>query len=184
MAEEVIQAKITLELTSPPIWRRIEVPSDYTFYDLHCAIQDCMGWDDDHEHEFYFFDTESRERMSLSRGYNREEHELRIAEFLKSGRKRVKYVYDFGDSWFHLVVFEKVVPAEKGAVYPRCVAGKRAAPPDDCGGVFGYYDWLEVLKDPSHPDYEFAIGWFGEDFDPDDFDPSRVTFRRCPLREY
>ena len=87
-----------------------------------------------------------------------------------------KYIYDFGDNWEHKVVLEKILPREKNVNYPRCIGGKRACPPEDCGGVWGYKNLLEALEDPKHPQYEELLDWFGEDFDLEHFDCSEVHF--------
>jgi hypothetical protein len=85
-------------------------------------------------------------------------------------KEKFHYLYDFGDSWEHEILVEKILPLEKGTHYPVCVTGKRACPPEDCGGPYGYEELLEILKDPSHPEYEDRIDWLPEeDFDPETF---------------
>lgn len=69
------------------------------------------------------------------------------------------------------VLVEKILPREEGVSYPVCLAGRRACPPEDCGGVWGYMELLEVIKNPRHKEYEDMIEWVGEDFDPEEFDP-------------
>jgi hypothetical protein len=84
----------------------------------------------------------------------------------------MRYVYDFGDDWVHKVVVEKVLPADPRISYPVCVAGKRACPPEDCGGVWGYREFLAAISDPDHPEHEEMLEWVGGAFDPEEFDPS------------
>jgi hypothetical protein len=82
---------------------------------------------------------------------------------------KIRYTYDFGDNWEHDVVLEKRLPADPNTVYPACTGGKRAGPPEDCGGLPGYYGLLEALADPNHPDREEILEFRGGDFDPNAF---------------
>ena len=92
---------------------------------------------------------------------------------------RIRYEYDFGDGWEHDIVVEAVHPAEPGLAYPRCTAGKRACPPEDCGGIWGYYDLLATLADPANANHAERLEWLGlesaADFDPDSFDRDAVN---------
>jgi hypothetical protein len=182
----VYQFKITLKDTKPPIWRRIQVPSTYTFWDLHVAIQDAMGWMDCHLHEF---NIKSLDRRELSFGIPDEEFDdpdkfpgwkHKISKYLSRYNPTFEYVYDFGDNWRHKVELEDILPAEHDVTYPRCIKGKRACPPEDCGGPWGYQELLEVLSDPEHEGYEDSKAWIesikGGPFDPEHFDPLVVEF--------
>lgn len=181
---KVYQFKITLKDIRPPIWRRIQVPSDYTFWDLHVAIQDAMGWMDYHLHAFHVKnlktgrpeevgipDDEELSDFPISPGWER-----KISHYLSPERPHALYEYDFGDDWLHDIRLEKILPREKGVVYPRCVKGKRACPPEDCGGIWGYEELLKVIVDPDHEEYESMMEWLDEGFDPDHFDPADVVF--------
>ncbi|OFV93218.1 MAG: hypothetical protein A3H95_11230 [Acidobacteria bacterium RIFCSPLOWO2_02_FULL_64_15] len=86
------------------------------------------------------------------------------------------YVYDFGDDWEHALVYEGEQPIESSVTYPRCVAGARRCPPEDCGGVHGYMDFLAAIADPAHPENESSLTWVGGSYDPDSFDPAKVVF--------
>jgi len=92
------------------------------------------------------------------------------------------YTYDFGDNWEHRVLVEKILPAEPGKTCPLCLAGKRACPPEDCGGVWGYQELLVALADPQHPDHDQYREWVPEDFDPESFDPTVATMLMQPAR--
>ena len=176
--------KIRLKEFNPPIWRRIEVPSTYNFWDLHVAIQDAMGWLDCHLHMFKIIEPESGERHFI--GIPDEEGlsgieiepgwEKNIADYFRKKGDIADYEYDFGDGWLHEVQLEGIVAREKGRSYPRCISGKRACPPEDCGGVGGYYDLLEVMGDPSHPEYGDTMEWLGGNYAPNRFFPSTVRF--------
>jgi len=92
------------------------------------------------------------------------------------------YEYDFGDCWVHNVLLEDILPKEKGVKYPKCIAGERACPPEDCGSVPGYYQFLEIIKNPAHHEYRDTIDWLKGHaknyypYDPDGFDPEQVHF--------
>lgn len=183
----VYQFKITLKRIRPPIWRRIQVPETYTFWDLHVAIQDAMGWWDDHLHEFEITDPITKEEISIER-FNRKkpllpwekralsEYSCKIADYFSEQNPTATYTYDFGDNWEHTIKLEKILPRKEGVDYPICVAGRRACPPEDCGGAWGYEYLLEVISDPNHREYEDRIEWLGGEFDPEDFDPKEVHF--------
>jgi len=182
----VYQFKITLKDTKPPIWRRIQMPSTYTFWDLHIAIQDAMGWMDCHLHEFT---VKSLDRREFSFGIPDMEFDdsdtlpgwkHKISKYLSRNNPTLEYVYDFGDYWKHKVELEDILPVEDGVNYPLCLKGKRACPPEDCGGPWGYQELLEVLSDPEHDEYEDIKTWVESmkvwPFDPEYFDPSEVEF--------
>jgi hypothetical protein len=99
-----------------------------------------------------------------------------LSQLLPKRRKvfRIKYEYDFGDSWLHEILFEGLHAVETKTIYPRCVAGARACPPEDIGGVYGYYDRLDALADPTDEYHDDAMGWL-ESFDPKEFDRKKVT---------
>jgi len=181
----VYQFKITLEDIKPPIWRRIQVPETYTFWDLHVAIQDAMGWKDYHLHEFEMRHPVTGEKVRI--GIPNEEYEffgpeilpeqeLKIADWFSMKNRVAEYTYDFGDNWHHKIQLEKILPRDKNVKYPICIAGKRACPPEDCGGIWGYEELLEAIKNPQHERHEEMIEWVGEEFDPEHFDPKEVSF--------
>lgn len=179
---QVYQFKITLQGIKPPIWRRIQVPETYTFWDLHVAIQDAMGWLDYHLHEFEILNpsTDSMVNIGLPDddfgrrvllGWNQ-----KIADYFTMENPSADYMYDFGDGWEHRIQLEKILPREKNVTYPVCIKGKRACPPEDCGGVGGYEHFLEIIKNPEHDEYEEMLEWAGGAFDPEHFDPKEINF--------
>ena len=163
----VFSLKVTLRGARPPIWRRILAPAGMTLADLHDAIQAAMGWDNSHLHVFDVAGRSYGDRASVDDVAD--ENRLTLGGVHKSGVDRFLYTYDFGDDWEHVVAIEKTVPAAEGTTYPRCVAGKRACPPEDCGGVWGYQELLEAIADPGHPQRAERLEWLGEEFDPEDF---------------
>lgn len=174
------QLKVTLLGTKPPVWRRLVVPDNLTLADLHQVLQVAMGWDsvgwDYHLHEFNVNGVAFGD-PTHSEGWDgvTDEYQVRLGEVADQG-SRLGYWYDFGDDWRHRVVVEKVLDGGAGPVAASCVAGRMACPPEDCGGVWGYEALLEVLADPSHPDYEQMAEWAGE-IDPETFDREAVNAR-------
>lgn len=146
---EIYQLKITLKGIRPPIWRRVLVPDSCSFAELHTIIQKTMLWSDCHLHEFQV-KTEKREyRLGVQedpKGTNPFPEDLTVLQEVFSEGVKVSYTYDFGDDWVHLITFEKGVPFQEGQEYPQCIGGRRMSPPEDCGGVYGYYRLLAAIK--------------------------------------
>jgi Plasmid pRiA4b ORF-3-like protein len=165
--KSVVSLKVTLRGTKPPIWRRLLVPGAMTLGALHEAIQAAMGWQGGHLHTFDIDGRQYGDRRTVDDVAD--ENRLTLNGVLKSGVTRFGYTYDFGDDWDHMVAIEKIQPAIDGQAYPACVAGKRNCPPEDCGGVWGYAELLQILADPAHPERAERLEWLGEEFDPDDF---------------
>ncbi|MFQ5761383.1 MAG: plasmid pRiA4b ORF-3 family protein [Acidiferrobacterales bacterium] len=180
----VYQFKITLGGIEPPIWRRIQVPEAYSFWDLHVAIQDSMGWLDSHLHAFRFGKARSKTRLEigipLDEGFETERTvpgwKVPIVEHFGVIGTTCEYEYDFGDGWVHEVSLEGRLLRESGRRYPRCLEGARACPPEDCGGVPGYYRLLEIMSDPSDEEYEDMVTWIGDRYHSESFDPEEVKF--------
>jgi hypothetical protein len=166
----IYQLKITLRGSKPPIWRRVLVPGKLSLYKLHRVIQTAMGWQNDHLHQFITDD----EYYSIpdEEGFEPalDERRYSLSRIAPEEKMKFVYEYDFGDGWEHTIVVEKILPPEPGAKYPRCIAGKRACPPEDVGGVCGYEAFLEAIRDPKHKEHEMFLEWIGGDFDPEVFD--------------
>ncbi|MBE3577903.1 MAG: plasmid pRiA4b ORF-3 family protein [Limnochordales bacterium] len=172
--ELIYQLKITLSGSKPPIWRRVLVPASATFYDLNEIILESMGWLGGHLWEF-----EVGDHLYGPRGPDldwgdeppQDARKTRLYEVLGGPGTTFRHFYDFGDGWVHNVRVEKLLEPEPGVTYPRCVAGKRACPPEDCGGIWRYYELLKIAADPSHPDHKETVAWLGpERLDPEKFD--------------
>jgi hypothetical protein len=149
-ASLVYQLKITLRDIKPPVWRRVQV-KDCTLAQLHDIIQTCMGWDDAHLHEFEIGGERYGDPLQWQDDFGGEmevgnEGKVKLSQVVDQGLKKFGYVYDMGDNWGHTIQVEKVLDAEPGVRYPRCVAGKRACPPEDCGGPWGYGDFLQAIQ--------------------------------------
>jgi len=179
------QFKVRLMDTSPQVWRRVEVPATYTFWDLHVAVQDVMGWLDYHLHVVRIPDPASGRIHEI--GIPDEDSfegdpvclagwEVPVARYFQAVGTRATYEYDFGDGWVHEIELEGSDRRKAGTKYPRCLGGERACPPEDCGGPGGYAELLETIADPNHEEYASTMAWLGGRFDPDAFTPRRVRF--------
>jgi len=181
---KIYQFKVVLREVDPPVWRRIQVPANDTFWDLHVAIQDAMGWLDYHLHEFEIPKPTTGEHDRI--GIPSDEYapdlqwlagwEIPISTYFSPENPEALYTYDFGDGWQHSVTLEEILPREPDVDYPRCLAGERACPPEDCGGVYGYAEFLEAIQDPQHEEHQGMLEWVGGAFDPEHFRPEEVQF--------
>jgi hypothetical protein len=167
--------KVTLERIRPPIWRRLEVPAELTLADLHQVIQAAMGWTDSHMHAFEVGGAQYSDPEFDSGNNFRDENAITLARALPREKATMRYEYDFGDSWRHRIVLEKILPAgERGGVV--CLAGKRACPLEDCGGIPGYYQLLGARHSPDDPELREILEW-AQDFDPEHFDLAELNER-------
>ena len=150
------------------------VHADATLAQLHDVLQVAMGWGNCHLHCFRIGDARyGPVDQGLDLGET-DESTVRVAEALATSGRGI-YEYDFGDSWEHQLLVEKVdVPISRRGV-AMCTAGKRSGPPEDCGGVWGYANLLEALADPAHEEHEELIEWIGGGFDPERFDKEAVN---------
>jgi hypothetical protein len=171
----VHQLKVALTGIRPPIWRRLQVSSAINLRRLHDVIQAAMGWTQSHLYQF--------EVGEMEYGEPDEEFGMPIRSAKATPLRKIapepgvvfSYEYDFGDSWQHRIEVEKVLLPEPGVGYPRCLAGKRACPPEDVGGIFGYEEFLQAIRDPKHPEHETMLEWVGGAFDPEAFDLQAVN---------
>lgn len=160
------------------------MPETYDFWELHVAIQDAMGWYDYHLHEFYIKDPQTGKEIFISMPDEEDlepervvsELEAKVKDYFTLDNYKAKYVYDFGDNWEHQIELEAILPRQIGVNYPICIDGKRACPPEDVGGVGGYAEFLEIIKNPKHERFEEMQEWINGEFDPEYFDPEEVKF--------
>ncbi|MCT8997818.1 plasmid pRiA4b ORF-3 family protein [Chelativorans intermedius] len=174
---EIATVRIELRDTDPLIWREVEVPTSITLKVLHDVIQAVMGWFDYHLWEF----TVNKQRYGLPMDEDwgteprKEAAKVRLREVLKPRKTMIDYIYDFGDSWEHRLTVADVRIGDPEASYPRYVGGERNAPPEDCGGIPGFYDMLDALADPDHPNHADATEW-ADDYDPDTIDELPIKY--------
>ena len=173
----VHRLKVTLRQVKPPVWRRIEVASNIKLSELSDLLEAAMGWLGGHLHAFeadgVIYETPDGERFGLPTP--RDERKARLGEVLPAVKSKMRWDYDFGDGWEHDIVVEAIEPMKSDAVYPVCRAGKRACPPDDCGGPWGYGNFLAAISDPTHEEHEELTEWLPPGFDPDEFDIAEAT---------
>jgi Plasmid pRiA4b ORF-3-like protein len=183
------QLKITLKGSKPSIWRRVVVPGNMRLNRLHDVIQIAMGWTDSHLHQFivgtrsactYFGVPDPEATYVGDKTLN--ERRYAVADLAPNPKKKFIYEYDFGDSWEHEVTAEKILSRDPAFKYPVCLAGANACPPEDCGGIYGYYNKLDILADPKHPEHEDIKEWIGEDFDSTRFDLSEINTELSRLK--
>ncbi len=210
---QVHELKITLCGSKPPIWRHVAVPCDMRLGDLHWVIQIVMGWTNSHLHQFTVPNTRPKptkeelrsldwqaryERLTMYRDHcwsdprmevegAEDERKVSLNKLAPAVKCKFIYEYDFGDGWEHEIKVVKISLPAEGVNYPVCLEGKLASPPEDCGGIWGYYEKLAILKDPKHEDYEDTLEWMGDDFDPERFDLDKInanlaTFQRGTRR--
>ncbi|MDR3576128.1 MAG: plasmid pRiA4b ORF-3 family protein [Anaerolineaceae bacterium] len=176
---QVYQIKVTLNSIRPPIWRRILVPDKITLLDLHDVIQDVFGWLNYHLHEFTIRDESYGDPANDEFGELeiQDETKIKLRKLGFTKGSRFTYEYDFGDSWEHILVVEKVLPFEKGMKLPQCIKGKRACPPEDVGGPWGYEGFLEAINDPRNEEHDSYLEWVGGEFDSEAFDLDIINQR-------
>lgn len=187
-AINVYQLKIELANSRPSIWRRVLVPGYVTLAVLHHVIQFTMGWEDDHLHSFSckgrrFSTPFDGADDFFSEDKDEDESQVRLNELLSRPRSSMRYEYDFGDCWEHKITLEKIFEAD-----PRCqeraicLDGRMSGPPEDCGGLWGYYDLLDALKDSTHERHEELVEWAGPYLDAEAFDLESVNRRLAGMR--
>ncbi len=175
----IYQIQIALKGSKPKIWRRLLIPDNILLSDFHKIIQTSMGWTNSHLHQFIKDRKYYLPKMEDDDYWDEDMHndykKMKISALLKLEKDKAVYEYDFGDSWEHEIILEKILPLDKKMYYPRCIKGSMNCPPDDCGGIWGYEGLLEILKDPKHKEYKESKEWIGEDFDPEYFDMDEVN---------
>ena len=177
---QLLQFKITLVESRPPIWRRIQV-QDCTLDKLHEHIQSAMGWTNSHLHDFQINGKRYCDPQLLDDGFDDVEcfdsTKTMLSEILPATGKRFAftYQYDFGDSWEHEVVFEGNPPIDLPVKYPVCVEGERACPPEDIGGIWGYPEFIKIIVNPKHPEHKYYLECCGGSFSPEQFDAVKAT---------
>jgi len=179
----IYRIKVTLNGSKPPIWRRLEVSDQITLAKLHIILQVAMGWTDSHLHQFIIGKTyygEPDHEFGFSRTLS--EKKVKLSHLPLKEKSKFIYEYDFGDGWEHVILIEKILPVTEGSKPPVCLKGKGACPPEDIGGIWGYYEFLEAIGDPGHPEHENMIEWVGENFDPEPFDVEEVNQYLAKIR--
>jgi hypothetical protein len=173
---------VSLREVEPEIWRVLLVPESASLAKLHAVIQRAMGWTNSHLYQFeingqQFTDLETWEPFDEDEEPG-DAQVVRLRDLKLKRESAFTYLYDFGDHWLHDVIVQEIIPSPKTERLPCCTAGARACPPEDCGGTHGYFELLEALHDPSHPEHESYRVWVGGRFDPEAFDLRKANSRR------
>ncbi len=183
---QIYQFRVELMDVKPKVWRQIQIRGDQTFWGLHVAIQDAMGWWDCHLHVFRLQNPNDKTEVNIGIPDPDDTYpdapevlvgwEEYISDYFDSTNTVASYTYDFGDNWEHSVKLEKIFPAEPRRKYPKCVGGAMRCPPEDVGGSWGYGDFLDAINDPDHPRHAELKEWIGGAFDFTSFIPEAVAF--------
>jgi len=165
------QFKIQLKnVSNPTVWRRIQVPSHYTFEEFHKVIQFAFGWE--FSHLFFFSPTGYNSQPMIEMNYEGDEdYEMLdedsldatttlLSEIFVSEKQKFTYLYDLGDDWMHQITLEKILTNEE-TEKPILLKGQGACPPEDCGGPWGYETLKETLADKKHPEHKEMKEWLG-----------------------
>lgn len=169
--------RIQLQKTSkPPVWRKLKVPENFTFDRFHIAIQNTFGWLNSHLYEFSEKGDGSSFQIEIPHVDSEVEavdsRKIKLKDIFEHEKQTFIYLYDFGDDWTHKITLEKITSEKIKA--PSCISGKGKRPPEDCGGIWGYQYFLEILSNPKHPEYKEMREWAGledgEEWDVNEFD--------------
>jgi len=177
----IYQMKIVLEGIESAIWRRFLVSSNIKLTKLHSVLQIVMGWGNSHQHEFTAGGISHGEQSFGLPGRKADVRKLDLRGIAPKEKDTFMYLYDFGDSWKHSLTVEKIIEAEPGKRHPECLAGERACPPEDCGGIPGYEMLLSALSGPKNADERDLLDWAG-DYDPEYFDLDAINARLDRMR--
>jgi hypothetical protein len=187
--EDILQLYVNLESSNPAIWRQIQVRKDTSFFELHHILQITMGWTNSHLHEFNcdgYRIGEIIEEFNME-GFGSDEvtdsKTVSIKDIIQKINESFRYTYDFGDSWEHILHIGKSVPSDPNIKYPICMGGEMACPPEDCGGIHSYYNYLKILKDKKHKEYKELKIWMGRNFDANKFDKEAVNRKLRNLKK-
>ena len=176
----IYQIKISLKDVRPEIWRRLQVDSKTTLYELHHIIQIAMNWSNYHLYQFEIKDPLNKARIRygnpelLDDPDAIDDRSTLISSLLTNEKEILNYEYDFGDGWNHLIKLEKIIHIGE-LIHPKCLDGKLNTPPEDCGGVPGFYNFLEIMTNKKDREYKSTKKWYGGDFDPDFCDIFKIN---------
>lgn len=181
MFDIIYRIQVSLKNSKPKIWRRLLIYPDTKLSDFHKILQICTGWRNCHSHQFVKDEIYYTKEMNndLDEEYIVDYKNMKIKDLLKIEKDKIVYEYDFGDSWEHNIILEKILFYDNNAKYPICINGKRNFPPEDCGGICGYEELLDILKNPYHKEYKNIIEWLDNldysNFDPEYFNKNEIN---------
>ena len=167
---KVLQLKIML--LDSLVRRRVLVEDKTSFHRLHKIIQVTMGWEGYH---LYMFKVGDKDIGLPDPEYDSEVHDSRKTSLAMIKVKEFLYTYDFGDTWEHSIIIEKILEKDKSKKYPLCIDGAMACPPEDCGGTFGYQRMLKALNDKNDKEHKMWSNWISGSFNPEEFDKAKIN---------
>jgi hypothetical protein len=176
------QLRISIDNITPPIYRTIHVPETFTLNQLHHIIQIAFGWWNYHQYMFGLWENKIGDPILWDDGETKWDKKIRIKDVLSKFGDTFPYEYDLGDSWKHTIVLEKIDDSK--SKNPRCIAGARSAPPEDCGGVHGYQELIHHRFHPEKDGYIELLEWLDDDYDPEKFDLKLVNRELRGLAKY
>jgi hypothetical protein len=184
LTNSVYQLHISLNDIEPVIWRRIQVLGRVSLYKLNRIIQESMGWTNSHLNLFNINDVEYEVKYeNVEENPDAlDEREFKLCQVVQAENVNFTFLYDFGDYWEHSVLVEKILPKEPDVKYPICLDGKRACPPEDCGGITGFVEFVEAVRNPYHEDHQAMIEWVGYKYDPNEFNIALANKRLKRIR--
>lgn len=185
----VLEFRVTIMDYFPPIWRRIRVPYDFTFYDLHRAVQRAMGWSDVQHHQFHVRFPNEKQEFFVRTHFDSQRQSIvcdggykcLLRDILLRPKVKTVYTYDYADAWEHEILLERILLEEEGVKYPICVDGERTCPLENIGGVVIYRAVLNILNNPAHPEHgiwkmRLKRYYNKDEFDPEAFDKTLISF--------
>ena len=182
---QIATLRIDLKDSDPPIWREVEVPTSITLKVLHDIVQAAMGWFNYHLWEM-MIDGQAY-GIPMDDGWGapppKNASRVRLRDILDPGTTMIAYSYDFGDDWQHTLTLSDVRQSDLAIAYPRFIAGERNCPPEDCGGISGFYEMLDARSDPTHEEHADICRWL-DDYDPEELDifPIQVALGRIAAK--
>lgn len=181
----ICQFKIQLlGISKPPVWRKLQVPDNFSFDRFHLAIQNAFGWDNGHLYSFSPDGYNSEYSIEFpddmfGGGVTLDPRKTKLKDFFVQEKQTFVYIYGFGDDWTHRITLEKMIAGNLSK--PTCVAGKGKCPPEDCGGVWGYEEFLRTIQNKKNPEYGEMREWAGlgkgEEWDVNEFDLEKTNRR-------
>jgi len=157
--------KIQIRGITPPVWRRLLVPENFTFSRLHNIIQVAFDWDDEHPYEFSPSGWGSSPSIGsqfekyFGDGAEKDSEKVKLSSIFKKEKQTFTYIYDFGDEWVHEILLEQITDEKIGKAF--CTDGDGASPPEDCGGALDYLHFLKIIRNPKHPQHKDMMEWVG-----------------------
>lgn len=185
---EIIQLTVSLHQSAPLIWRSIVLDKATSFFELHHIIQIAMGWKNYHLFEFNLDGYRIGMIEENEEGYDSNQlldaTKTLLADVLSLEKDNFQYTYDFGDGWLHDIEVQQLSEKQEDGIYPKCTNGQMNCPPEDCGGMPGFYDLLKILANKKHPEYRESKIWVGKKYDPELFEPVKVNKQLKQLQKY